>query len=63
MINSVIKSEDGMVQVFDEEGNQITEYQGKYEDVVEKILRDAPRGTLFWHIENRRRRTVRREQW
>ena len=63
MINSVIKTEDGMVLVFDERGNQMPEYQGKYEDVRERILSDAPPFALFWHEENRRNRAVRREEW
>jgi len=63
MINSVMKSEDGMVMVFNGKGNQIPEYQGKYEDVRERILSDAPSGALFWHVENRRNRAVSREEW
>ena len=63
MINSVMKSEEGMVLVFDQRGNQIPEYQGKYEDVRERILSDAPPGALFWHVENRRNRAVSREEW
>lgn len=31
-----------MVMVFDENGQQMPEYQGRKEDVMEKIQRDAP---------------------
>ena len=63
MINSVMKSEEGMVLVFDDKGNQMPEYQGKYEEVKKRILRDAMPGTMFWHRENRRNRQVPREVW
>lgn len=63
MISNVIKSEEGMALVFDERGNQMSEYQGKYEDVREKILRDAPPNTLFWHAADWRKRSVAREDW
>jgi hypothetical protein len=38
-----------MVMVFDEYGEQIPEYQGYYHDVKEKILADAPTGSVFNH--------------
>jgi hypothetical protein len=38
-----------MVMVFDENGEQIPEYQGHYNDVKEKILADAPAGSVFNH--------------
>lgn len=31
----------GMVMVFDQYGEQMTEYQGRYEEVAEKIKADA----------------------
>lgn len=49
MIKTVIKTENDMVIVFDEKGEQIPEYQGPYEEVKEKILRDAPPDAIFGH--------------
>ena len=49
VIKTVIKLRNNMVMVFDAEGEQIPEYQGQYEDVKERILRDAPAGTVFNH--------------
>ncbi len=46
-IKTVIKSQDGMVMVFNVNGEQIPEYQGQYEEVKEKILKDAPQNTIF----------------
>ena len=47
MIKTVIKSNDNMVIVFDEKGEQIPEYQGLYDEVKEKILKDALPETRF----------------
>jgi hypothetical protein len=49
MIKTVIKLRNNMVVVFDGKGEQIPEYQGQYEDVRGKILRDAQAGTVFHH--------------
>ena len=38
-----------MVMVFDEDGEQIPQYQGHYNDVKEKILANAPAGSVFNH--------------
>lgn len=62
MIKSVIKSEKGMVMVFDENGEQVTEYQGMYEEVKEKILRHAPSDASFGEIITGLR-PVSREEW
>jgi len=35
--------------VFDEEGEQIPEYQGYYDEMRERILMDAPAGSVFNH--------------
>jgi len=35
--------------VFDENGEQIPQYQGCYTDVKEKIIVDAPEGAIFNH--------------
>lgn len=40
-ITQAIKWSNGMVTVFDEAGNQMSEYQGPYKDVVGKILLDT----------------------
>ena len=47
MIKTVIRLRNNMVVVFDAKGEQIPEYQGQYENVKEKILKDAPSGTVF----------------
>ncbi|MBA7597915.1 hypothetical protein ES703_04923 [subsurface metagenome] len=49
MINTVIRLGNGIVLVFDEKGEQIPEYQGKYEDVRVKILAHAPKSARFFH--------------
>ena len=50
MIKTVIRSENNMVMVFDEKGEQIPKYQGQYEAVKEKILKDAPLDTIFGYF-------------
>ena len=62
MIKSVIKSEKGMVIVFDEHGEQLPEYLGEYEEVKEKILRDAPPDAVFTKIVTILQ-PVAREEW
>ena len=49
MISVVIKFENGMVLVFDENGKQMPEFEGKYQDVRVKILARAPKGAKFYH--------------
>jgi len=63
MIKSVIKSQKGMVLVFNEKGEQIPEYQGQYEEVRERVLRDAPPDAVFRHDEARPLKDVGREEW
>jgi len=65
MIKSVIKCPNNMVIVFDKEGEQIPEYQGQYEEVKERILKDAPPQAVFGHWLNCETdiRTVSREEW
>jgi len=48
MIKTVIKTGMGNVMVFDENGEQMPEYQGKHEDMKECILRNAPPEALFF---------------
>jgi len=62
MIKSVIRTERGMVAVFDENEEQIPEYQGKYEEVREKILGDAPPDAVFSRIITTIE-SVPREEW
>jgi hypothetical protein len=38
-----------MVMVFNENGEQIPEYQGRYAEVKDKIVSDAPAGARFNH--------------
>jgi len=49
LIKTVIRIKNDMVMVFDEDGEQIPEYQGHYDEVKEKILADAPAGSVFNH--------------
>lgn len=65
MIRSVIKTPNNMVMVFDEYGEQIPEYQGQYEEVKERILKDAPPETIFgyWFDYEADIQTVSREEW
>ncbi len=49
IIKTAIRFQNNMVMVFDEEGEQIPEYQGQYEDVKGIILRDAPPDAIFAH--------------
>ncbi len=65
MIKSVIKSQSDMVLVFDEEGEQIPEYQGDYEEVKENILRDSPSTAVFAHWFNHadEPRSIFKEDW
>ena len=49
VIKSVYRLKNDMVMVFDAEGEQIPEYQGRYEDVKESILREVPSGAVLAH--------------
>ena len=49
MIRTTIRFQNDMVVVFDEKGEQLPKYQGRYEDVKDSILEDAPLGALFAH--------------
>lgn len=65
MIKTIIRLKDDMVMVFDTEGEQIPEYQGKYENVKESILRDAPPDAVFthWFGYSAEPATIYREEW
>ena len=49
MIRTVIRIDNDMVIVFDDNSEQMTEYQGWYEDVRGRVLSDASAGTVFNH--------------
>jgi len=51
-----------VVIVFDEHDEQITEYQGDYELVWEKILRNAPPDAVFGRLTTAIQ-PVPREEW
>jgi hypothetical protein len=54
-----------MVMVFDEDGEQLPEYQGSYAEVRESILKDAPPDTVFahWTGQKTKPQTVARTDW
>jgi hypothetical protein len=49
MIKTVIRTRNGMVMVFDEWGEQMPEYQGRYDAVREMIMANAAVGSVFNH--------------
>ena len=65
MIKSVIRCPNDMVMVFDDEDEQIARYQGQYQEVKERILKDAPPEAVFGYWSNYKAdvRTVSREEW
>jgi len=54
-----------MVLVFDENDEQIPDYQGGYEEVKKRILQDAPPEAVFgyWFDFATDIKTVPREKW
>ena len=48
-IKTVIRTSRDMVFVFGENGRQVPEYQGEYQEVRETVLRNAGPGTVFKH--------------
>jgi len=54
-----------MVLVFDQDDEQITEYQGWYQEVRELILKNAPPDALFgyWFDYEGDVTTIPREEW
>lgn len=46
-ISLVLRFPNDMVAVFNERGEQVPEYQGRYGDVRDKVLSDAPKGCRF----------------
>ena len=50
MISEVIRFQgNDMVLVFDEQGEQMPQFQGRYEAVRAKILARAPKEAMFYH--------------
>lgn len=49
MIKTVIRIENDMVMVFDENGDEIPEYQGNYDYVKDRIMADADTESVFKH--------------
>ncbi len=65
MIKTVIRSQNNMVMVFDESGEQIAGYQGQYERVKESILKDASVDAVFAHgfTDTGGLRKIPKEEW
>ena len=65
MIGTVIVLQNGMVMVFDDEGEQLPEYQGHYEEVRGTILGDAPPEAVFtcWFNNDADPEMMSREGW
>ena len=65
MIKTAIRCPNGMLMVFDEKGRQVLEYQRKYDEVKDKILKNAPPDTLFGYFldYDSELRVVPREEW
>jgi len=62
MIKNVLKMENEMVLVFDENDEQIPEYQGLYDEVRLKILADAPPDATFGHLATGLK-AISRDEW
>ena len=64
MIKSVIRCQNNMVMVFDEEGEQVPEYQGQYEEVKKHILKDPlPEAVFGYWLGHEDIKIVPREEW
>ena len=65
MIEMIIRLRNDAVMVFDANGEEMPEYQGKYEDVRGKILRDAPPDAIFtrWFSKTGRPQIVSKKEW
>ena len=65
MIKTAIRCPNDIVMVFDERGRQVFEYQHRYDEVKERILKDAPPDTLFGFFfdHDTELRVVPREEW
>ena len=65
MIKTVIRAANNMVIVFDENGRQLSEYQGQYEEVKQRILADAPDEAAYvrWFGVSPVSNTVSKVEW
>lgn len=65
VIKTVIRLPDNMVVVFDEYGEQLPQYQGRYEDVKVQLFKDAPADAIFshWFDDKTETEAVSREDW
>ena len=65
MIKTIIRLRNNTIMVFDASGEQLPEYQGRYEDVKESILSDAPTGAIFnhWFGYASKPKSVTNENW
>lgn len=65
MIRTVIRCQNDMVMVFDDQGKQTPEYQGQYQEVRGNILKNAPPTTVFAYdfTTSGELRKVAREEW
>jgi hypothetical protein len=62
-IITAIRLKNGSVFVSDERGEQVPEYQGRYEIVQGRIKKDAPSQAVFMHWFEQLPRIVSREEW
>ena len=65
MIRTVVRCPNDMVIVFDNRGEQSPEYQGQYQEVKEKILKDATPDAVFCYLPDYETelRIVPKEEW
>ena len=65
MIRTVIRFPNNMVAVFDGRGGQMPKYQGRYEEVKEIILEEAPPDAAFGYFPDfgSEFKLVPREEW
>jgi hypothetical protein len=65
MIKTVIRIDNDMVTVFDENGEEMPEYHGCFNDVKDKILADVPADAVFkrWFGRVLKPETISMEPW
>jgi len=64
-MKTIVRCQNDMVLVFDQDEKQVPEYQGQYQEVRESILTDAPPEATFAHGFDRYGglNKVAREEW
>jgi hypothetical protein len=63
-IAKAIRYANGLVTCIDERGNALDDYRGQYDDVVRKILSDAPDDCVFERFQwPEGFKKVTREEW